>query len=155
MDRGPSPALQGRKINPPKTPSSFDNVSYGLAVSMLEEDRLEVAQSLRMSGYDAEVLAKGEQLHRAAAEVMMSRFSEGLDELERLGFGTRVRNAEHGKISGGNAPFLVDDLRELVHISRCFALSNCRQPLRWPLWLIFEENALEQRQLTPPSGARR
>jgi hypothetical protein len=66
------------------TPVDFVIVSYGLAVSMLEEDRLEVAQSLRMSGYDAEVLAKAEQLHRAAARVMMSRFSEGLDELERL-----------------------------------------------------------------------
>jgi hypothetical protein len=67
------------------TPVDFVIVSYGLAVSMLEEDRLEVAQSLRMSGYDdAEVLAKGEQLHRAAAKVMMSRFTEGLDELERL-----------------------------------------------------------------------
>ncbi|MEX2122775.1 MAG: alpha/beta fold hydrolase [Woeseia sp.] len=66
------------------TPVDFVVVSYGLAVSMLEEDRLEVAQSLRMSGYDADVLAKGEQLHRAAAKVMMSRFSEGLVELERL-----------------------------------------------------------------------
>ena len=66
------------------TPVDFVVVSYGLAVSMLEEDRLEVAQSLRLSGYDAKVLAKGEQLHRAAAKVMMSRFSEGLDELERL-----------------------------------------------------------------------
>jgi len=66
------------------TPVDFVIASYGLAVSMLEEDRLEVAQSLRMSGYDADVLAKGEQLHRAAAKVMMSRFSEGLVELERL-----------------------------------------------------------------------
>ena len=67
------------------TPVDFVVVSYGPVVSMLEEDRLEVAQSLRMRGYDdAEVLAKGEQLHRAAARVMLSRFSEGLNELERL-----------------------------------------------------------------------
>lgn len=66
------------------TPVDFVVVSYGLGITMLEEDRLEVAQSLRMSGYDAEVLARGEELHRAAAKVMMSRFSEGLDELERL-----------------------------------------------------------------------
>lgn len=51
---------------------------------MLEEDRLEVAQSLRAHGYGADILAKGEELHRAAAKVMLSRFSEGLDELERL-----------------------------------------------------------------------
>lgn len=67
-----------------RTPVDFVVVSYGLAVSMLEEDRQEVIQSLREQGYGAEVLAKGEEIHRAAARVMVSRFSEGLDELERL-----------------------------------------------------------------------
>lgn len=65
-------------------PVDFVVVSYGMAVSMLEEDRMEVAQSLRVRGYGADVLAKGQELHSAAARVMMSRFSEGLDELERL-----------------------------------------------------------------------
>lgn len=65
-------------------PVDFVIVSYGLAVSMLEEDRSEVARSLRAAGYGAPVLARGEELHRAAARVMLSRFDEGLDELERL-----------------------------------------------------------------------
>lgn len=64
----------------------FVIASYGMAVSMIEEDRQEVAQSLRMAGYgnDPEVMAKGEELHRAAIRVMQSRFREGLGELERL-----------------------------------------------------------------------
>jgi pimeloyl-ACP methyl ester carboxylesterase len=67
-----------------KVPVDFVVVSYGLAVSMAEEDREEVAQALRAKGYGAEVLARGEEIHRATTRVMVSRFSEGLDELKRL-----------------------------------------------------------------------
>jgi uncharacterized protein len=67
-----------------QTPVDFVVVSYGLAVSMLEEDRLEMRQSLQMQGYGPDVLAKGEKLHRAAARVMVSRFTEGREALERL-----------------------------------------------------------------------
>lgn len=67
-----------------KTPVDFVVVSYGLAISMLEEDRQEVAQGLRARGYGEDVLAIGDEIHRAAAKVMVSRFSDGLEELERL-----------------------------------------------------------------------
>lgn len=76
--------LAATKLAAADAPVDFVVVSYGMAVSMLEEDRMEVAQSLRDRGYGADVLVKGEALHNAAARVMMSRFSEGLDELERL-----------------------------------------------------------------------
>lgn len=65
-----------------KMPVDFVIVSYGMAVSMIEEDRQEVAQSLQ--GYGEDVLAKGEQLHDAAVGVMLSRFESGLAELEAL-----------------------------------------------------------------------
>lgn len=67
-----------------RVPADFVVVSYGLAVSMLEEDRQEVAQALRAAGHGPEVLARGDTLHTAVARVMVSRFGEGLDELERL-----------------------------------------------------------------------
>ena len=67
-----------------KTPVDFVLSSYGLAVSMLEEDRSEVERDLRARGYGPDVLAKGEALHAAAAKVAVSRFREGLDELETL-----------------------------------------------------------------------
>jgi uncharacterized protein len=67
-----------------KVPVDFVVVSYGLAVSMVEEDRQEVAQELRAKGYGADVLARGEEIHRATTRVMVSRFSEGLAELKHL-----------------------------------------------------------------------
>lgn len=67
-----------------RTPVDFVISSYGLAVSMIEEDRQEVAQSLHMHGFGKEAQAKAEQLHRAAVRVMLSRFNDGLDELESL-----------------------------------------------------------------------
>jgi pimeloyl-ACP methyl ester carboxylesterase len=67
-----------------KVPVDFVVVSYGLAVSMVEEDRQEVAQELRAKGYGADVLARGEEIHRVTTRVMVSRFSEGLADLKRL-----------------------------------------------------------------------
>src|SRR5690606_17911807 len=64
----------------------FVIASYGMAVSMIEEDREEGAQTLRRARYgdEREILAKGQALHRAAIRLMQARCREGLDELERL-----------------------------------------------------------------------
>lgn len=62
----------------------FVVVSYGLAVSIVEEDRSEVEQSLVSRGYGPEVVAQGAALHDAATTVVRSNFAEGLDALERL-----------------------------------------------------------------------
>jgi pimeloyl-ACP methyl ester carboxylesterase len=67
-----------------KVPVDFVVVSYGLAVPMSGEDQAEMAQSLKAKGYGADVLAKGEEIHRATTRVMVSRFTEGFEELERL-----------------------------------------------------------------------
>ncbi|MGH8495421.1 MAG: alpha/beta hydrolase family protein [Gammaproteobacteria bacterium] len=76
--------LAARKLAVADEPVDFVVVSYGLAISMLEEDRQEVAQSLRAHGCGADVLAIGDEIHRAAARVMLSRFDDGLRELESL-----------------------------------------------------------------------
>lgn len=65
-----------------RRPVDFVVVSYGLAVSPVEEDRSEVAGSVRAFGPAA--LARAEALHDAATRVVASRFREGLPELERL-----------------------------------------------------------------------
>ncbi len=62
----------------------FVVVSYGLAVSIAEEDRSEVEQGLLARGYGPDVLAKGQAMHDAATRVLATRFAEGVDELERL-----------------------------------------------------------------------
>ncbi|WP_293390995.1 alpha/beta hydrolase [Phenylobacterium sp. RIFCSPHIGHO2_01_FULL_69_31] len=65
-----------------RRPVDFVVVSYGLAVSPVEEDRSEVAASVRAFGPVA--LARAQALHDAATRVVASRFREGLPELERL-----------------------------------------------------------------------
>ncbi len=60
----------------------FVVVSYGLAVSPIEEDRSEVAQSVRAFGPAA--LSSAQALHEATTRVLLSGFREGLPELERL-----------------------------------------------------------------------
>lgn len=60
----------------------FVVASYSLAVSPEAEDRDEVAQSVDAFGPAA--VDGAEALHRAATRVAVSRFAEGLDELERL-----------------------------------------------------------------------
>lgn len=67
-----------------KVDVDFVVVSYGLAISMLEEDREEVIQSLSLKGYGPEILAKAEQVHRATSRIMVTRFAAGLDELAKL-----------------------------------------------------------------------
>ncbi|QDH68968.1 alpha/beta hydrolase family protein [Marilutibacter alkalisoli] len=61
-------------------PVDFVVASYGLAVSMQEEDRLEVEQQLRSRGHGPEALAKGLEMHRIALRVAISRFTEGVEE---------------------------------------------------------------------------
>lgn len=60
----------------------FVVVSYGLAVSPIEEDRSEVAESVRAFGPAA--LSGAQALHEATTRVLLSGFREGLQELERL-----------------------------------------------------------------------
>lgn len=67
-----------------RVPVDFVVVSYGLAITMLEEDRQEVAQELKARGYGPEILARADEVQAAAARVIQSRFTEGMDELRRL-----------------------------------------------------------------------
>ena len=57
---------------------------YGLAVTPLEEDRLEVMQSLAWAGWGEAEQAKGAELSDAAGAVMASNFRSGFDQLRQL-----------------------------------------------------------------------
>lgn len=67
-----------------KAPVDFVVASYGLAVSMEEEDRQEVVADLQAKGYGPDVIRQAEQVQKVVLQVMNSRFTEGLDELQRL-----------------------------------------------------------------------
>jgi hypothetical protein len=67
-----------------RAPADFVVVSYGLAISPLDEDRYEVLGELRAKGYDDSVIAKGRELTSITGRIMLSRFTDGLDDLRKF-----------------------------------------------------------------------
>jgi uncharacterized protein len=67
-----------------RAPADFVVVSYGLAISPLDEDREEVLGELRAKGYDDSVMAKGRELTSITGRIMLSRFTDGLEDLRKF-----------------------------------------------------------------------
>ncbi len=67
-----------------RAPADFVIVSYGLAISPLEEDRYEVMNELRAKHYDDSVVAQGRELTDITGRIMLSRFTDGLDDLRKF-----------------------------------------------------------------------
>jgi hypothetical protein len=67
-----------------RAPADFVIVSYGLAISPLEEDRYEVMNELRAKGHDDSVIALGRELADITGRIMLSRFTDGLDDLRKF-----------------------------------------------------------------------
>jgi pimeloyl-ACP methyl ester carboxylesterase len=67
-----------------RTPVDFVIVAYGLAIGPLEEDREEVSAELRAQGYGDAVLADAQRLTAITGRVLLSRFTDGVEELARF-----------------------------------------------------------------------
>jgi pimeloyl-ACP methyl ester carboxylesterase len=67
-----------------RAPVDFVIASYGLAISPLEEDRFEVMNELRAKRYDDSVVAKGRELTDITGRIMLSRFTDGLEDLRKF-----------------------------------------------------------------------
>jgi pimeloyl-ACP methyl ester carboxylesterase len=67
-----------------RAPADFVVVSYGLAISPLDEDREEVLGELRAKHYDESVMAKGRELTAITGRIMLSRFTDGLEDLRKF-----------------------------------------------------------------------
>jgi hypothetical protein len=67
-----------------RAPADFVIVSYGLAISPLDEDRFEVMNELRAKGYDDSVVAKGRELTDITGRILLSRFTDGLEDLRKF-----------------------------------------------------------------------
>ncbi len=67
-----------------RAPADFVVVSYGLAISPLEEDREEVLGELRAKHYDDSVIEKGRELTSITGRILLSRFTDGLDDLRKF-----------------------------------------------------------------------
>lgn len=73
-------------------PVDFVIVSFGLAVSPIEEDREAIAFDMKRAGFGPEVQLKADAVADATAAIIDSNFTEGFDRLEAL-------KAQYGKES--------------------------------------------------------
>jgi alpha-beta hydrolase superfamily lysophospholipase len=124
-------------------PSDFVIVSYGLAISPLEEDRFEVMNELRAKRYDDSVVAKGRELTDITARIMLSRFTDGLEDLRKFKAehaGAKWLQEVEGDFTG---PLLrspddqFEELRKLLGFDAIFdydapaALRRVQVPMLW------------------------
>lgn len=62
----------------------FAIVSFGLAVSVIDEDQQEIALEMQLKGYGPDVVAKAQAIGAAAERVFASGFTEGLDDFDAI-----------------------------------------------------------------------
>ena len=82
--QGPS---QGGWIAPlaaTRTPVDFLIVSFGLAVSVADEDREAIAFQMGLKGYGPDVIAKAQEIGAAATRVFASGMTDGIEELDAV-----------------------------------------------------------------------
>lgn len=82
--QGPS---QGGWIAPlaaTRTHVDFLIVSFGLAVSVADEDRDAIAFQMSLKGYGPDVIAKAQEIGSAATRIFASGMREGIDELDAV-----------------------------------------------------------------------
>lgn len=83
-----------------REPVDFAIVSFGLAVTVLEEDQQEVELEMRLKGHSPEDIAKALEVARAAEKVIASGFTEGFEEFDAVR--ARYRNEPWYKDLHGN-----------------------------------------------------
>jgi hypothetical protein len=98
-----------------RAPVDFVVVSFGLAVSPIEEDQQEVELEMRLTGHGPDAIAKALELARAAEAVFLSGFTDGIARFDALR--ARYRTEPWYKDLRGNMtrlilPFSAQDLRE-------------------------------------------
>lgn len=67
-----------------RAPADFVIVSFGLAVSILDEDLQQMEMELTDKGYPPEIIAKAQEIARAAGEIFASNFKGGYAEFDAV-----------------------------------------------------------------------
>jgi uncharacterized protein len=112
-----------------RAPVDFVVISFGLAVSVLDEDQQEVALEMKLAGHGPEDTAKALQVASAAEAVMESGFTDGFarfDALRAQYRGEPWYKDLHGNLTRFLLPYDETELRK-----RGAALAAWRTPLRY------------------------
>ena len=67
-----------------RAPADFVIVSFGLAVSILDEDLQQMEMELTDKGYPPEIVAKAQEIAHAAGEIFASNFKDGYAEFDTV-----------------------------------------------------------------------
>lgn len=97
---GPSQGGWVAPIAATRSAPDFVIVTFGLAVSVIDEDQEAVALEMRLKGYGPDVIAKALEVASAAEALVENRFTRGFDELEAVR--ARYRNEPWYKDVHGN-----------------------------------------------------
>ncbi len=98
-----------------RTPVDFVIVSFGLAVSVIDEDQEEVALEMSLKGHTADEIAKAQEVAAAAEAVIASAFTEGFDRFDEVR--AKYRDAPwykdlHGNFTWALLPYSTAELKE-------------------------------------------
>jgi hypothetical protein len=98
-----------------RTPVDFVIVSFGLAVSVIDEDQEEVALEMRLKGHTQEEISKALEVASAAEAVFESNFTKGFERFDAVR--AKYRNESwykdlHGNYTHFILPFTAAEARE-------------------------------------------
>jgi pimeloyl-ACP methyl ester carboxylesterase len=135
-----------------RAPVDFVIVSFGLAVSVIDEDQQEVALEMRLKGHTQEEISKALEVASAAEAVFESRFSKGFERFDAVR--AKYRNEPWYKDLHGNytyfiLPYTAAEIREKA---KDFILIIGQTPFRYDpmptlrtveapqLWILGEDD---------------
>lgn len=98
-----------------RIPVDFVIVSFGLAVTVIDEDQEEVALEMQVKGHNKEEIAKALEVADAAEAVISSAFTQGFERFDAVR--AKYRNEPwykdvHGNYTWMLLPYTADELRE-------------------------------------------
>jgi uncharacterized protein len=98
-----------------RAPVDFVIVSFGLAVSVIDEDQQQVALEMRLKGHSQEEISKALEVASAAEAVFESGFTEGFERFDAVR--AKYRNEPwykdlHGNYTHFILPYTASELRE-------------------------------------------
>ena len=104
-----------------RAPVDFVVVSFGLAVSAIEEDRQEIALEMKLAGHGPEDTAKALEVSSAVETMLVSDFTEGFDQFDAVR--AKYRNEHwwkdlHGNVTRFLLPLSAEEIKQKSAIFR-------------------------------------